>query len=70
MADFSELEHEAEKHGKEADQGIEKAEGEGDKLAGGQDHGLIDKGGEAAEKGLANAEGPGNQGDAASSSGG
>ncbi len=59
MPDFGDLEHEAESHSKEVDEGIEKAEQEADKEAGGRDHGMIDKGAEAAEKDLGNQPGDG-----------
>lgn len=68
MPDLSDLEHEAEDHSQQVDKGIEEGSQEGDKLVGGRDRGLIDKGAQEAEKGLGNAEGPGNQGDAGSSS--
>lgn len=67
MSEMSDIEREAEKHSTQVDEGVDKVAREGDKLAGGRDHGLIDKGADAAEKGLANAEGPGTQGDAGSS---
>jgi MT0933-like antitoxin protein len=62
MPDLSDLEHEAEDHSTQVDEAIEKGDQEADRLAGGRDHGLIDKGAQEAEKRLGNAEGPGNQG--------
>lgn len=54
MPDFNELERDAESHSKQVDEGIDKAEQEGDKVADGKDHGAIDKSGEELEKELGN----------------
>jgi hypothetical protein len=52
MPDFGDLEEVAKSHSEQVTEGLEKAQTEGDKLADGRDHGMIDKGVDAAEKRL------------------
>ncbi len=50
MPDFGDIEEAAKRHSEQVDQGLERAKTEGDSLADGRDHGMIDKAAEAAEK--------------------
>src|SRR5581483_4890925 len=50
MPDFEDIEQEARSHGKEVDEGIDKAQQFADKEAAGRDRGLIDKAAGEAEK--------------------
>lgn len=52
MPDFGDLEEVAKSHSEQVTEGLEKARTEGDKVADGRDHGMIDKGADAAEQRL------------------
>jgi hypothetical protein len=48
--DLQKIEQEAKDHAKQVDEGVVAVEKEADKLAGGRDHGLIDKAAQGIEK--------------------
>ena len=50
MPDFGELEQEVKDHSQQVDEGIQKADQEADRRAGGQDKGLIDEAAAGAER--------------------
>jgi hypothetical protein len=52
MPDFEDLKREAESHSEQVDEGLNKVAAEGDKVADGRDHGLIDKAAGEAEQQL------------------